>query len=133
MLSVCNLFQLPVNGVVASAPAQANPNDYEYLCEDGSRRPLTGNDTCSWAQRPWAGYIGNGDMRKRVIRLQERLQEFYNASKTASDKQSAIGLGVYDKYVLVNRIDDITPAEHLNNAQYTDVIERDGNTHQEIR
>lgn len=43
-----------MNNVPSKTPAQANPDDYEYLCEDGSRKAVTDN-ACSWAQRPWQG------------------------------------------------------------------------------
>lgn len=72
-------------------------------------------------------------MKRRVARLQERVQEFYNATKASADKQAASELGVSEKLLVVSKADDITPGSHLNNAQYMDVIERDGSTAQKIR
>ncbi|KAK7870386.1 hypothetical protein R5R35_000553 [Gryllus longicercus] len=35
-----------INGV-------ANPDDYSFLCEDGSLQPLNNSNPCSWLDRPW--------------------------------------------------------------------------------
>lgn len=45
--------------------AQADPNDYEYLCEDGSKVPIT-ETACTWASRSWQAYMGNGDITNKV-------------------------------------------------------------------
>jgi hypothetical protein len=126
------LHQLSVHGRPSNTIAQANPVDYEYLCADGSRAPVT-EKACSWAQRPWAGYLGNGDVKMSILRLQNRIQEFYNASKASSDKLAVAKLGINERYLVVNKEIDISPGLHLNNAQYKDVIERDGTTEQKIR
>jgi hypothetical protein len=57
--------QLSVGANPPATAAEANPEDYAYLCEDGSQKPVTGK-ACSWAQRPWQGYMGNGDITRRV-------------------------------------------------------------------
>lgn len=72
-------------------------------------------------------------MKRHLGVLQERIQEFYNASKTYSNKTVTAKLGVLEKYTVVSSAIDITPGDHLNNAQYKDVIERDGTTEQKIR
>ncbi|KAL0270321.1 UNVERIFIED_CONTAM: hypothetical protein PYX00_007775 [Menopon gallinae] len=33
--------------------SQADPNDYRFLCTDGSTRILSLTDTCSWIRQPW--------------------------------------------------------------------------------
>lgn len=58
--------QLPIGHATESnTEAQANPNDYEYLCEDGTKVPIT-EKACTWAQRPWQAYMGNGDITNKV-------------------------------------------------------------------
>lgn len=148
-----------MNNVPSKTPAQANPDDYEYLCEDGSRRAVTDN-ACSWAQRPWqgapqikhklhiksfhilliitivsitVGFMGNGDIRTRLNRLQDRINEFYNDAKKSDDKQKASKLWINEKNVVVKKENHTLPGDHLVRAQYKDVIERDGSTDQKIR
>lgn len=125
-------LQLPIGNRSPTTPAQADVDDYEYLCADGSRRPVTG-DACSWAQRPWAGYIANSDVKPFIAKLQQRVREYYESSKNYSNKTVAAKLGILDKYTVVNSEIAITPNDHLTNAQYKDVIERDGTTEQKIR
>lgn len=112
--------------------AQANPDDYEYLCEDGSRRPVTGQ-ACTWAQRPWQGYMGNADINTRLTRLQDRINEFYNEGKTSSNKEAAAKLWINEKNLVVKKEQQTLPGDHLIKAQYKDVIERDGSTETKIR
>ena len=58
--------QLPIGHATESlTEAQASPNDYEYLCEDGTKVPIT-ERACTWAQRPWQAYMGNGDITNKV-------------------------------------------------------------------
>ncbi|XP_053682480.1 transferrin [Sabethes cyaneus] len=127
VIYVNKYFGLPVG----EAPAQPalNPNarteDYVYLCEDGTTRPITG-PACSWAQRPWQGYMGNGDINSRFQRLQKRLQQFYETAKNSAAADQASQMWVDSKNVLFDREVPVLPGEHLNRAQYKDVIERDG-------
>nr|AAL58078.1 transferrin precursor [Aedes aegypti] len=127
VIYVNKYFGLPVGG--APAKPALNPNarteDYVYLCEDGSTRPITG-PACSWAQRPWQGYMGNGDINSRFQRLQQRLQQFYQDAKNSADTDKALKMWVDRKNVLVDREVPVQPGDHLNRAQYKDVIERDG-------
>lgn len=113
--------------------AQGNPNDYEYLCEDGSRRSITDDPVCTWAQRPWQGYMGNADIYQNLNRLQDRVNEFYTDGKLAEDKKAATDMWINDKNVVVKKNENITPGSHLAKAQYIDVIERDGSIQQKIR
>lgn len=123
---------MPINNKPSQTVAQANPNDYEYLCEDGSRRPVTGA-ACTWAQRPWQGYMGNSDVNTRLTRLQDRINEFYNDGKKSSDKESAAQLWINDKNLVVKKESQVLPGDHLVRAQYKDVIERDGTMQQKIK
>lgn len=125
-------FQLPINNKKSQTEAQANPDDYEYLCEDGSRKPVTG-PACSWAQRPWQGYMGNSDVNKRVSRLQDRISEFYNAGKLSANKEAAEKLWINEYNVVVKKASPVLPGDHLMKAGYKDVIERDGTMEQKIR
>lgn len=127
VIFVNKYFGLPVGG----APAQpalnpaARAEDFVYLCEDGTTRPITG-PACSWAQRPWQGYMGNGDINGRFQQLQPKLQQFYEDAKNSADIKKAAAMWVDQKNLLVDRAQPVFPGEQLNKAQYKDVIERDG-------
>ncbi|XP_055585665.1 transferrin [Uranotaenia lowii] len=127
VIYVNKYFGLPV-GESPAKPA-LNPNarteDYVYLCEDGTTKPITG-PACSWAQRPWQGYMGNGDINGRFQRLQKRLQQFYTEAKKSGNSDKAKKMWVDAKNILFDRGTPVLPGEHLNKAQNKDVIERDG-------
>lgn len=38
-----------------------NKDDYAYLCPDSTKRPITG-PPCTWAARPWQGYMANSEI-----------------------------------------------------------------------
>lgn len=77
--------------------------------------------------------MANADVYAHLTHLQERLIEFYESGKRAEDKKAATDMWINEKNVLVKKTENITPGSHLAKAQYIDVIERDGNTQQEIR
>lgn len=70
--------------------------------------------------------MGNGDINSRFQRLQKRLQQFYQDAKNSADTDKALKMWVDRKNVLVDRDVPVQPGDHLNRAQYKDVIERDG-------
>lgn len=77
--------------------------------------------------------MGNGDIRTRLNRLQDRINEFYNDGKNSNDKIKASKLWINEKNVVVKKENHALPGDHLVRAQYKDVIERDGSTDQKIR
>uniref|UniRef100_U5EVY8 Transferrin n=1 Tax=Corethrella appendiculata TaxID=1370023 RepID=U5EVY8_9DIPT len=125
VIFVRKYFGLPIGSNPPVGEAKANPDDYEYLCEDGSRRPIIGK-ACSWAQRPWQAYMGNADIETRYQRLQKRLQKFYSDAKQSTNKDLAAKLWVKDSLTLADKNEVVLPGEHLVRAQYKEVIERDG-------
>lgn len=114
---------MPINNRASETPAQADPNEYEYLCEDGTRRAVT-DKACTWAQRPWQGYMGNSDVKTRLTRLQNRIAEFYENGKQSSNKEAAAQLWINEKNLIVKKETPVLPGDHLKRAQYKDVIER---------
>lgn len=70
--------------------------------------------------------MGNGDINNRFQRLQKRLQQFYEDAKNAANTDKASKMWVDRKNLLVDREVPVQPGDHLNRAQYKDVIERDG-------
>lgn len=77
--------------------------------------------------------MSNKDVRTPIARLQSRIKEFYNDGKTSSNKNAAWRLWINDKNLVVSKENHALPSDHLNRAQYIDVIERDGSTDQKIR
>lgn len=117
------LFVNKYFGLSANNTAQGNPDDFEYLCEDGSRKALTG-PACSWAARPWQGYMANGDLKERATDLQAVLPELYTNAKKHDNKDWKKRLLVDDKNLVVNKDKHELPGSHLELSRYLDVISR---------
>ncbi|KAL5276167.1 MFI2 family protein [Megaselia abdita] len=112
----------------SSKAAEGNPENYEYLCEDGSRLPITG-PACSWAQRPWKGYISNSDNVQGdtlLKSLQQRLDKFFENGLKAQNKEAAKHLLIDSGLVMHDKPEAVDPKQYLEKAGYKDVIERDG-------
>lgn len=114
--------------MIPGVTAEGDPTEFEYLCEDGSRRPLNG-PACSWAQRPWSGYISNAEAIKsdeKLHNLQNRLEKFFENGLHAENKEAAAHLLINDDAVYYKKPEAIDPKQYLEKAGYKDVIERDG-------
>ncbi|EDW07176.1 transferrin [Drosophila mojavensis] len=120
----------------ATAPAaEGKPEDFEYLCEDGTRRPVTG-PACSWAQRPWSGYISNEQAvhgTEKLHQLQSRLERFFNNGLHADNQAAAAHLLIQPNAVYHSKQEAIDPKVYLERAGYKDVIERDGSAIRKLR
>lgn len=125
-------FNIPI---VAGQPGTPNSDaeNYEYLCEDGSRTPITDQNPCSWAQRPWQGYMSNADTVAQKSVMQGYLSDFFEQGKTRLTKDEAAHLFIKDTLTTYNNPEVIYPGAHLFKAQYKDVIERDGTEQGVIR
>ncbi|XP_063705234.1 transferrin [Culicoides brevitarsis] len=125
-------FNIPiVAGQVGSISSDAE--NYEYMCEDGRRTPITDQNPCSWAQRPWQAYMSNADIVSRKPIIQGYLSEFFEKGKTRLTKDEAAHLFIKDTLTTFNNSEVVRPHAHLFNAHYKDVIERDGTEQGVIR
>lgn len=114
--------------MIPGTTAEGDPSEFDYLCEDGTRRPINGH-ACSWGQRPWSGYISNVDAvsnNQKLLNLQYRLKRFFGVTLHNQNYEIA-------SHLLINRNSEYyskaiaqDPKEYLGKADYTDVIERDG-------
>lgn len=77
--------------------------------------------------------MGNADVNLKLTPLQKKINAFYTAGQQQSDKALAAKMWINDANVVVDKLKQTFPGEHLTNAQYKDVIERDGHMHQKIR
>jgi len=132
VIYVRRFFGLPIGNNPATTEARANPDDYEYLCEDGTRRSVT-ERPCSWAKRPWQGFMSNGDVNPNVKPLQTELRNWYGDGLEKVDKVIATDMWIDNKHTVVDKDTIVLPGDHLESALYKDVIERDGSTSQKIR
>ncbi|XP_017156518.1 transferrin [Drosophila miranda] len=127
-------FGLP-GAAPGAAPAEGNAAEFEYLCEDGTRRSITG-PACSWAQRPWSGYISNEhavQSTDQLHQLQTRLERFFANGLRAQNKEAAAHLLIQPNGVYHSKPAAIDPKVYLERAGYKDVIERDGSAIRKIR
>lgn len=125
-------FNIPI---VAGQPGTPNSDaeNYEYMCEDGTRTPITDQNPCSWAQRPWQGYMSNADTVAQKSVIQGYLSEYFDKGKTLLTKEESGHLFIKDTLTTYNNPEVIYPGTHLFKAKYKDVIERDGTEQGVIR
>lgn len=82
--------------------------------------------------------MGNADVRPQAQPLQKRIDAMYTEGQAAAavDEQqraSAAKLWIDADHVVVAKEQHALPGDHLAEAQYRDVIERDGNMQLKIR
>lgn len=123
---VKQFFGLPISEGDQPSNPRADVNEYEYLCEDGTRQPITNPKPCSWAQRPWQGIMSNSDILPRKSILQERVKASYEEGKNILDVKEQTLMFIKPDWSVYPTSEVITPEKHLFKAQYKDVIERDG-------
>lgn len=68
--------------------------------------------------------MANSDVKTRLTRLQQRIEEFYENGKKSTNSAAAAQLWINEKNLVVRKENPILPGEHLTRAQYKDVIER---------
>lgn len=108
--------------------AEGDASEFVYLCEDGTRRAITG-PACSWGQRPWTGYISNVDAvndNEKLQNLQYYLKKFFTNVLHNQNSQSYRHLLINPTAEYYSKPTVVDPKEYLEKADYTDVIERDG-------
>lgn len=125
-------FNIPIVPGQPGTPSNDAQN-YEYLCEDGNRTPITDPNPCSWAQRPWQGYMSNADTVSQKSSIQSILGTYFEQGKTRLTKDEAAHLFIKDTLTTFNNEEIIYPGTHLFKAKYKDVIERDGTEQGVIR
>ncbi|XP_073996313.1 transferrin-like isoform X2 [Rhodnius prolixus] len=109
-------------GSTPAKPTSYKPEDYAYLCPDGSKKPITG-PACTWAARPWQGYLASRDVAKEYKELREVISKLNNLGENKHADWITSVLLLSDKTVPVdNKV--ISPGEYLKKAKYFDVISR---------
>ncbi|XP_029052771.2 transferrin [Osmia bicornis bicornis] len=122
VIYVKRFFGLPV-GVSRAVPTTENPADFRYFCPDGSKVPIDANTKpCTWAARPWQGYMTNGAVQD-VQAVQKELTDLGKlGEQEKADWWKDIML--LDEKTLAVAAPPIQPEQHLTNSKYLDVIER---------
>lgn len=122
VIYVKRFFGLPV-GVSPAVPTNEDPSNFRYFCPDGTKVPINADTKpCTWAARPWQGYMANGGVGN-VEAVQKELTELGQLG----EKEKAAwwkDLMLLDEKTLAVAAPPIAPEEHLTNAKYLDVIER---------
>uniref|UniRef100_A0A0C9RMV8 Transferrin n=2 Tax=Fopius arisanus TaxID=64838 RepID=A0A0C9RMV8_9HYME len=122
VIYVKRFFGLPV-GRGSKTTATKDPSDYRYFCPDGTKVPIDAvTKPCTWAARPWQGYMTNGKV-KNIDGIQKELTELGEVG----EKENANWwkhILLLDEKTLAVKTAPVAPEEHLTNAKYLDVIER---------
>ncbi|XP_043276631.1 transferrin-like [Venturia canescens] len=45
----------------------AIPLGFQFLCEDGTTRPLTSDDPCGWIRQPWSAIVARSEKADRIM------------------------------------------------------------------
>ncbi|XP_071448777.1 transferrin [Hetaerina americana] len=113
-----------------------NVDLYSYLCPDGSKVPLSSDTPCTWAGRPWPGFIANSmdavemeDLRQQISKVvelgeTENLWENKQLAKPGDWLSSVLALRQITTAV-ENGPNPPSPSEYLMKARYLDVISRE--------
>ncbi|KAF6198938.1 hypothetical protein GE061_006961 [Apolygus lucorum] len=110
-----------------SHPASSNENDpskYSYLCPDASRVPITG-PPCTWASRPWQGYMADSKMTPEFKELRDEISKLNNLGETQHAEWISKVLMLNNVTVAVDNGEPQTPLKYLEKSKYLDVIEKD--------
>lgn len=67
-------------GTIPASDSTENPDEFAYLCVDGSKVPVR-NKACSWAARPWQGLLGHNDVLAKLSPLREKIKQLADAGK----------------------------------------------------
>ncbi|XP_026466165.1 transferrin-like [Ctenocephalides felis] len=132
VIYVRKFFGLPV-GVLPATHSVEDHTKFAYLCPDGSKRDIDG-PACSWAARPWQGFVANADVHATVQELRNKLKQLDALGDTEESPKWFASVLLLNNKTLVADNDIISPQEYLTKAKYVDVIERDvGTPRQTIR
>lgn len=122
VIYVKQFFGLPV-GVRSAIPTNEDPSNFRYFCPDGTKVPINADTKpCTWAARPWQGYMTNGGVNN-IEAVQKELTELGQLG----EKEKANwwkDLMLLDEKTLAVASSPVDPEQHLKNAKYMDVIER---------
>ncbi|CAH0399699.1 unnamed protein product [Chilo suppressalis] len=122
VIYVRKFFGLPV-GTIPASTSNENPDDFAYLCADGSKVPIR-STACSWAARPWQGLMGHNDVLVRISPLREKIKQLSEIGLASKPEWFTKVLGLSEKINHVARNVPIKPVDYLKKANYTEVIER---------
>ncbi|XP_071625718.1 transferrin 1 [Temnothorax longispinosus] len=123
VIYVKRFFGLPV-GVTPAVPTSENPSDFRYFCPDGSKVPIDAETKpCTWAARPWQGYMTNGAISNNAEAIQRELTQLGQIGENEKADWWEDLLLLSDKTLAV-AAPPVSPEEHLKSAKYMDVIER---------
>lgn len=122
VIYVRKFFGLPV-GTIPANQSSENPDEFAYLCVDGSKVPVR-EKACSWAARPWQGLLGHNDVLAKLSPLREKIKQLADAGTSSKPDWFTKVLGLSDKIHHVADNIPIKPVDYLKKANYTEVIER---------
>ncbi|XP_058797852.1 transferrin [Phymastichus coffea] len=104
-------------------PLKVKASDYRYFCPDGTKVPIDEKtQPCTWAARPWQGYMSNGG----VADIDAVQRELTQLGKLGEEKKAGWwkNLLLLSEETLSVATSPIDPDQHLKVAKYLDVIER---------
>ncbi|XP_055389924.1 transferrin-like [Condylostylus longicornis] len=121
MSSVKQFFNIKPENYIIFETGKNYMNEYEYFCEDGTRKPVNSSG-CSLYKRPYRAYISNADIvnNKDLLNyLQTNLTRFFKNGLVNANVNVGKNLLIDNGMVLYQKYDDdVTPNEYISDFRY---------------
>ncbi|KAJ8898572.1 hypothetical protein PR048_003932 [Dryococelus australis] len=119
-------FGLPIGGVPPETPVyDEHPEEYAYLCQDGTRIPITG-PPCRWGARPWQGFITNNDLLSSVSDLRNQISLANTEGAATNAHWLSKVLTIDSKTLAVDNTEPVSPQVYLDKEQRRNAREGGG-------
>lgn len=96
--------------------SEHDPKDYAYLCPDATKKPITG-PACSWAARPWQGYMASSDASNKIRELREQISKLNNLGESTHADWITSVLALNDKTLAVDNNGPYSPQQYLEKGR----------------
>jgi len=84
--------------------AEADPNNYSFLCPDGHLQPLSNDNPCTWISKPWPVIAAKRSHAEKV-------QEIFREIDTKTEWQQSMLLLLESYYINVTSLDVPIPID----------------------
>jgi len=118
-------------------PSISSATEYSFLCPDGSTLPLNTDAPCTWAGRPWKGFLVTNRLSTTatISDIQQQISLYRNVGATISSQQPAavfswlldtleFGPQEVEFHVPATVAATVTPLVYLDRGNYTLTIEK---------
>ncbi|XP_067000972.2 transferrin isoform X2 [Anabrus simplex] len=104
-------------GITPGGPSNVSPDDYNFLCDDGSLAPLDKPQDCTWVAHPWQSILARRKSAEGVQKVVSLLKGTSTTSSTASAWKTGLQLILHPSSHYVLPLDTVVvPEDYLSKA-----------------